>query len=231
MARQRRRRLVEHDRARVGRDRARNGDERALRRLELPHRRRRVDVDLPATEQLASELELPSPGDEAARRGRSRRRARCSRRRRGSRAGRDPGARRRGRARAPGRASARAGRGRDRDGSTPAVGRWTPARILISVLFPAPFSPSSASTSPPCTVRSTPRSACVAPKRHSSPSTARTPSSDVLAVAPTAPGVTGPTSRPRVSATRTGSRTSWRSRPPAATSRSSCPSAGRARCT
>ena len=43
---------------------------------------------------------------------------------------------------APGR------RPRPRSRISPASGAWTPARILISVDLPAPFSPSSACTSP-----------------------------------------------------------------------------------
>ena len=35
----------------------------------------------------------------------------------------------------------------------PGVGVWMPASSLMSVLLPAPFSPSSASTSPACTSR------------------------------------------------------------------------------
>src|SRR5688572_13278896 len=40
----------------------------------------------------------------------------------------------------------------------PASGRWTPARIFISVDLPAPFSPTSACASPGRTARSTPES-------------------------------------------------------------------------
>jgi hypothetical protein len=51
----------------------------------------------------------------------------------------------------------------------PASGRTTPASTFISVLFPAPFSPSSAWTSPYRTSRSTPPSASVAPYRLATP--------------------------------------------------------------
>src|SRR5262245_386724 len=46
---------------------------------------------------------------------------------------------------------------------TPASGFSAPARIPISVLFPAPFWPTSAHTSPDATATSTPSSATVAP--------------------------------------------------------------------
>src|SRR5437899_709270 len=42
----------------------------------------------------------------------------------------------------------------------PASGRWAPASTLMSVLLPAPFSPSRANTSPARNSKSTPRSAC-----------------------------------------------------------------------
>src|SRR3990172_5277403 len=42
----------------------------------------------------------------------------------------------------------------------PASGRCAPASTLMRVLLPAPFSPSKASTSPACRVKSTPRRAC-----------------------------------------------------------------------
>ena len=48
--------------------------------------------------------------------------------------------------------------------SAPVVGVSIPARIFISVDFPAPFSPNSAVTRPGMTSKSTPRRACVAPK-------------------------------------------------------------------
>src|SRR5262249_43616895 len=41
----------------------------------------------------------------------------------------------------------------------PLSGRCAPASTLMSVLLPAPFSPTRARTSPACSVRSTPRSA------------------------------------------------------------------------
>src|SRR5947209_10362789 len=43
---------------------------------------------------------------------------------------------------------------------TPASGWWIPARIFTSVLLPAPFSPTSACTSPGNRLKSTPRKAC-----------------------------------------------------------------------
>src|SRR6516162_9778642 len=47
----------------------------------------------------------------------------------------------------------------------PESGRSAPLRIFMSVDLPAPFSPTSAWTSPGRSVRSTPRRACVGPKR------------------------------------------------------------------
>ena len=44
--------------------------------------------------------------------------------------------------------------------STPASARWAPPSTFMSVLFPAPFSPRSASTSPACTSRSTGSERC-----------------------------------------------------------------------
>ena len=54
---------------------------------------------------------------------------------------------------------------RRRAGSSPLSGWWTPARILTSVLLPAPFSPTSAWTSPGSSSSETSSSACVAPNR------------------------------------------------------------------
>src|SRR6056297_262816 len=51
----------------------------------------------------------------------------------------------------------------------PPSGAYTPARILMSVLFPAPFSPSRACTSAAPTEKSTPLRACTPPKRLSMP--------------------------------------------------------------
>src|SRR5271156_3001808 len=45
----------------------------------------------------------------------------------------------------------------------PESGRYAPARIFMSVLLPAPFSPMSARTSPDSTPSETPSSALVAP--------------------------------------------------------------------
>jgi hypothetical protein len=52
---------------------------------------------------------------------------------------------------------------------SPASGVYTPDSIFIRVLLPAPFSPITAWISPLRTVRCTPRSARVAPKRFSMP--------------------------------------------------------------
>src|SRR5947207_10218798 len=48
-----------------------------------------------------------------------------------------------------------------------------PERIFMSVLLPAPFSPTSAMTSPGATVSSTPRNAFVAPKLRRTPRISR----------------------------------------------------------
>src|SRR5581483_5855675 len=53
---------------------------------------------------------------------------------------------------------------------TPASGRCAPASTLMSVLLPAPFSPSSASTSPAWSSRFTPASACTPGKDLAIPS-------------------------------------------------------------
>src|SRR5687767_7329682 len=55
----------------------------------------------------------------------------------------------------------------------PASGWCAPERTFISVLLPAPFSPTSATTSPALTRRSTPPSASVAPNRLTTPSMRR----------------------------------------------------------
>ena len=73
--------------------------------------------------------------------------------------GRGPGARSSCRARGTAPARAAAGPARRRSASSPASGSWKPARILISVDLPEPFSPSRPWTSPGSTSRSTPRSA------------------------------------------------------------------------
>src|SRR6266571_6562805 len=51
----------------------------------------------------------------------------------------------------------------------PASGRCAPASTLMSVLLPAPFSPSRARTSPARSSKSTPRSACTPGKDFSMP--------------------------------------------------------------
>src|SRR6266550_7156731 len=51
----------------------------------------------------------------------------------------------------------------------PASSGWTPARILMSVDLPAPFSPSSATISPALTSIPPSTSACVPPKRFDTP--------------------------------------------------------------
>src|SRR4051794_25553158 len=53
--------------------------------------------------------------------------------------------------------------------SSPPSGSWKPARILIRVDLPEPFSPRRPWTSPGSTSRSTPRSACVPPKAFERP--------------------------------------------------------------
>src|SRR5262249_4758569 len=53
----------------------------------------------------------------------------------------------------------------------PASGKIAPERTFISVLLPAPFSPTNASTSPGATDRCTPSRAIVPPKRTVTPST------------------------------------------------------------
>src|SRR6478672_2479935 len=53
----------------------------------------------------------------------------------------------------------------------PASGRMAPLSTFMSVLLPAPFSPTSAWTSPARTLKSTPSSAVVAPKRFTIPLT------------------------------------------------------------
>jgi hypothetical protein len=53
----------------------------------------------------------------------------------------------------------RATSGRSSSRISPASGRCSPKRMFMSVVLPAPFSPSSAWTSPLFTVRSTPSTA------------------------------------------------------------------------
>ena len=53
----------------------------------------------------------------------------------------------------------RIGAGRPSTRISPESGGWMPARIFISVLLPAPFSPMTATTSPRPRVSPTPRSA------------------------------------------------------------------------
>ena len=54
-------------------------------------------------------------------------------------------------------------RGRPSMRISPSVGRSTPARILISVDFPEPFSPARHTASPGATAKSTPSSATTPP--------------------------------------------------------------------
>ena len=69
-------------------------------------------------------------------------------------------------ARGPSRRGRRARRpARRRSAPRPTSGCSMPPTIFISVDLPAPFSPSSATTSPACTSRFTPRSACTPGKR------------------------------------------------------------------
>ena len=100
--------------------------------------------------------------------GDARRRA-GSRARSATRRARGPGARSSSRARGTARSRAAAGPARRRSSSSPASGAWKPARILISVDLPEPFSPRRPWTSPGSTSRSTPRSACVPPKLFDEP--------------------------------------------------------------
>src|ERR671912_1990165 len=58
----------------------------------------------------------------------------------------------------------------------PSSGAWMPVMILIRVDLPAPFSPTSAWTSPGASARDTPSSAWVAPKRFAMPRMASTAS-------------------------------------------------------
>src|SRR5579862_151611 len=46
---------------------------------------------------------------------------------------------------------------------SPPSGWWIPLRVLISVLLPAPLSPTRATISPACTVSETPESDCTPP--------------------------------------------------------------------
>src|SRR2546428_2373618 len=55
----------------------------------------------------------------------------------------------------------------------PASGAWAPVMILTRVLLPAPFSPTSACTSPAWTSKSTPRSARTAPNDLVTPRSSR----------------------------------------------------------
>ena len=56
---------------------------------------------------------------------------------------------------------------------SPASGRTRPYATCIRVVLPAPFSPSSACSSPGVSVKSAPRSACTEPKRLRMPRSAR----------------------------------------------------------
>ncbi len=143
---ERRRRLVEDQDARL--DRQRLGD---LDELPLGHRQaadRRVDVDLDA-ELL--EQGLGAAGASRPSRVPSRRRRRVADehvlrdRQVGNSAA--PGARPRCRARGPG-PGPWIWIGSPSSKIVPPSGWWTPARILTSVLLPAPFSPTRAWTSP-----------------------------------------------------------------------------------
>ena len=53
--------------------------------------------------------------------------------------------------------------------TSPALGLMSPARILSSVVFPAPFGPTMASVSPGASVRSSPRSTTRGPKARRMP--------------------------------------------------------------
>ena len=91
--------------------------------------------------------------------------------------------------------------------SVPPLGCSWPARIFISVLLPAPFSPSRPTTVPGCTSKLTPCSTCTGPKRLVMPSNCtcrlmRPPLSASPAAAPRHPR---PPRRPRRPAACTGS--------------------------
>src|SRR6266571_78238 len=65
----------------------------------------------------------------------------------------------------------------------PASGRWAPASTLMSVLLPAPFSPSRANTSPARNSKSTPRSACTPGKDFSMPRISSSGTAEVVSAA------------------------------------------------
>ena len=133
-------------------------------------------VTASAREQLAGPVLHRSPRRAGARP--RRRRARSPRargtgwrRRRGCRRAPGPGRRSRSRARSRPGAGDR-DRSRRRSGSSPASASGCPAIVLTSVDLPAPLSPTRPTTSPAWTSKSTPSSACTAPKRLLTPSSA-----------------------------------------------------------
>ena len=149
-------------------ERAGDGDDRLLRPRQLG--------DRPVEgKRRAEEIERPLGGgfdrlpvDEPRRAWDSRSPWPCSRRRSSSRSGRGPDGRKRQR---PWR---RRSKGWPAMRMSPPSAACTPARILISVDLPAPLAPSRACISPRSTVKSTPRSASVPPKRLVRPLTSRT---------------------------------------------------------
>ena len=171
-----RRRLVEDEDARArrrpARARARSRRAAGRRRRARPHARR-AGCASPATSASARSADRATPRSPGARRRRPRARcrARCSRPRRGADTASAPAApsRRPRAARQPGRAARTAC---PRASSSRGPRRSTPSRMRISVLLPAPFSPSTACTSPARTSRSTPRRTTTGPNDFSIPASA-----------------------------------------------------------
>ena len=156
-------RLVEDQDPRVAHERADDAAGLAVRERELLDRRCRARASaeqlverLPRARALLARRRCACASVVAARARRSR--APTAARRRAP-----PGRRSRCRASAP-----RAGCGSSASSpsrrSVAGVGRWTPLRILTSVLLPEPFSPTSAWTSPARSSNEPSRSARVAPK-------------------------------------------------------------------
>ena len=174
-------RLVEHEHAvataaaRCGSPRSRARSRAARARPASGRRRSRADR---AAARTARRSRGPGRARGATRCRSATATTRC-RRRGGSRArsatrrARGAGARSSGRARGTARSGAAAGPPRRRSTARPRRGRGSPARILISVDLPEPFSPRRPWTSPGSRLRSTPRSACVPPKLFVSPRASR----------------------------------------------------------
>ena len=160
--RQRRGRLVEDQDLGVGPKAAGDLDELLLRHREVADEGVRRDVGPDAVEQLRrpAGAARPSGGTATARRAPGG--GRCSRRRSGR--GTGPAAGRWRRRRATARARVQAIDGLPDDLDRAGVRRWAPVITLISVDLPAPFSPTSAWTSPGSSSNETPLSACTPPK-------------------------------------------------------------------